>query len=279
MENADINHPSHAMLALNQLLIERDKTIALNEKTISVKDKKITLLEQTIAHLQLKYFGRSSERDTAQEQLSCFNEPELAEEEAAAVAEESSEAAKEGSENDGEAEATASTTDETKKKKTGRIIFPAAWPRVKVFHELAEHEQHCACGCMLTEIDEVVSTQLSVIPAQITVIENCRKKYRCDNCKNLAPVTAPLPAQPLPKSNASPSALAYIATAKFLYGLPFYRLEKMLQRDDYILPRATQANWMIGCGHLVQPLINLLVDYQHAGSVMHIDEKYSGRIF
>jgi len=61
MENADINHPSHAMLALNQLLIERDKTIALNEKTISVKDKKITLLEQTIAHLQLKYFGRSSD--------------------------------------------------------------------------------------------------------------------------------------------------------------------------------------------------------------------------
>lgn len=125
---------------------------------------------------------------------------------------------------------------------------------------------------MLTAIDEVVSTQLSVIPAQITVIENCRKKYRCDNCKNVAPVTAPLPAQPLPKSNASPSALAYIATAKFLYGLPFYRLENMLQRDDYKLPRATQANWMIGCGNLVQPLINLLVDYQHAGSVMHIDE-------
>jgi transposase len=280
MKNADKNPLSTEIIALNQLLVERNNTLAQQEKVLAEKDKKITLLEQTITHLQLKYFGRSSERHVAQEQLSCFNEAEQIED-TTAVIDDASEATEEASETEvsekDSAEQAETTADDasdasTQKKKPGRINFPAAWPRVKVFHELAEHEKNCSCGCELTEIDEVVSTQLSVVPAQITVIENCRKKYRCDNCKTKAPIAAPLPAQPLPKSCASPSALAYIATAKFLYGLPFYRLENMLQRDDYKLPRATQANWMIGGGNLVQPLINLLVDHQHAGKVIHIDE-------
>lgn len=84
-----INPISNHIIALNQLLIERDNLLVLKEKTIDAKDKKITLLEQTIAHLQLKYFGRSSERHAAQEQLSCFNEAEQIEE-TAAVADESS---------------------------------------------------------------------------------------------------------------------------------------------------------------------------------------------
>ena len=176
MKNADISYPLNDLVALNQLLVERDNTIVLKEKSLSEKDKKITLLEQTIAHLQLKYFGRSSERHVAQEQLSCFNEAEQIEDAAVTVGAGEAASEAEVSEKDsiGQAEATASADDATQKKKPGRINFPAAWPRVKVFHELAEHEKHCSCGCALTEIDEVISTQLSVIPAKITVIENCR---------------------------------------------------------------------------------------------------------
>jgi transposase len=274
MKNTAETYDFNDVQALKQLLVERDserllniKNISDKEKIITEKDNKITRLELTIAHLQLKYFGRSSERHISPDQPSLFNEAEQLE----AV-----EVPIELDENTAEENTVVaddvSTDNKTVARKPGRIKFPAAWPRVKVFHDLDAHDKNCSCGCALVEIDEVISEQLSIIPAQITVIENCRKKYRCDNCKNLAPVTAPLPAQPLPKSNASPSALAYIATAKFLYGLPFYRLEKMLQRDDYVLPRATQANWMIGSGNLIQPLINIMGDYQLAGSVMHIDE-------
>ena len=59
MKNADISYPLNDLVALNQLLVERDNTIVLKEKSLSEKDKKITLLEQTIAHRQLKYFGQT----------------------------------------------------------------------------------------------------------------------------------------------------------------------------------------------------------------------------
>jgi transposase len=76
----------------------------------------------------------------------------------------------------------------------------------------------------------------------------------------------------LPKSNASPDLLAHIAVSKFLDGLPFYRQEKIWERLDIQLSRATQANGMIGCGGLAQPLCNLLFDYHSQGNLLFIDE-------
>jgi len=81
-----------------------------------------------------------------------------------------------------------------------------------------------------------------------------------------------LPPQPIPKSNASPELISHILIAKFLDGLPFYRQEKIWLRGNIDLPRATQANWSIQAGKLVQPLINLLLEKQREGPVMHIDE-------
>lgn len=43
MKNADINPISNDIIALNQLLIERDNLLVLKEKTIDAKDKKNNL--------------------------------------------------------------------------------------------------------------------------------------------------------------------------------------------------------------------------------------------
>jgi len=43
--------------------------------------------------------------------------------------------------------------------------------------------------------------------------------------------------------------------AKYLDGMPLYRLERKLARYNLPLTRSTQASWMIQCGQLVQPLI------------------------
>jgi len=137
---------------------------------------------------------------------------------------------------------------------------------------LAEQARHCACGCQLNAIDDIIGEQLAVIPAELYVIQHCRKKYVCPSCKTNAPITTPLPPQPLPKRNASPELLAHIAVSKFLDGLPFYRQEKIWERLEIHLPRATQANWMIGCGGLVQPLANILFDYHGQGDLLFIDE-------
>ncbi len=100
---------------------------------------------------------------------------------------------------------------------------------------LPEAERHCDHdGRSLSEIGEVISEQLDIIPAKIQVIRHIRKKYAC-SCGQCIK-TAPLPAQPIPKSMASPGLLAHIAVSKYQDALPLYRQETILQRIGVDLP-------------------------------------------
>jgi transposase len=158
-----------------------------------------------------------------------------------------------------------------KRKKRGRKPLPDNLPRVDVVHEIPESERHCPHdGALLTEINEVISEQLDIIPAKIQVIRHIRKKYAC-SCGQCIK-TAPLPAQPIPKSMASPGLLAHITVSKYQDALPLYRQETILQRIGVELPRATLANWMVQAGTLIQPVINLLRDRLLDYDILQIDE-------
>ena len=67
-----------------------------------------------------------------------------------------------------------------------------------------------------------------------------------------------MPAQPIPKSIASPGLLAHVAVGKYQDSLPLYRQEAILRRSGVELPRATLASWMVKMGLLIQGLINLM---------------------
>ena len=69
-----------------------------------------------------------------------------------------------------------------------------------------------------------------------------------------------MPAQPVPKSLASPGLLAFIATAKYADALPLYRQCRQFQRIGVELSRTTLARWMVCVGELLVPLINVLRD-------------------
>jgi transposase len=158
-----------------------------------------------------------------------------------------------------------------KRKKRGRKPLPDNLPRVDVVHEIPESERHCPHdGALLTEINEVISEQLDIIPAKIQVIRHIRKKYAC-SCGQCIK-TAPLPAQPIPKSMASPGLLAHITVSKYQDALPLYRQETILQRIGVGLPRATLANWMVQAGTLIQPVINLLRDRLLDYDILQMDE-------
>jgi transposase len=116
----------------------------------------------------------------------------------------------------------------------------------------------------------VISEQLDIVPAKIQVTRHIRKKYACDCGKCIK--TAPLPAQPIPKSMASPGLLAHITVSKYQDALPLYRQETILQRIGVDIPRATLANWMSKAGSLVQPLINLMQDRLLHHDIMQMDE-------
>lgn len=76
----------------------------------------------------------------------------------------------------------------------------------------------------------------------------------------------------IPKSNASPSLLAYIALAKYADSLPLYRQEEIFKRIGLDLPRQTMARWMIKAGEAVGPLATLLREELLIGSYLFMDE-------
>jgi transposase len=157
------------------------------------------------------------------------------------------------------------------RKRGGRKPLPANLPRVEVVYELPESEQVCEHdGRPLKVVGEVVSEQLDIVPATIQVIRHIRKQYACDCGQCIK--TALLPAQPIPKSMASPGLLAHIAVCKYVDGLPLYRQETILNRINVDIPRGTKASWMIKVGTLVQPLINLLRDRSLDYDILQMDE-------
>ena len=157
------------------------------------------------------------------------------------------------------------------RKKPGRKKLPDSLPRTDVRHELSEADRLCPHdGKILNEIGEVISEQLDIVPAKIQVIRHIRKKYACVCGQCIK--TAALPAQPIPKSLASPGLLAHVTVSKYQDALPLYRQETILRRIGVDLPRATLANWMIQAGTLVQPVINLLRDRLLAYDILQMDE-------
>ncbi|MGB3313976.1 MAG: IS66 family transposase, partial [Albidovulum sp.] len=222
----------------------------------------IALLEEKLRLASQKRFGTSSEKSD-DDQLGLFNEAEQA------------------SCDDASPEATASdettVVPEHTRKKPGRKPLPDHLPRTRVEHDIAEAAKLCACGCRKTKIGEEVSEQLDIIPAKIQVLQHARFKYACRACEGTdddgpTVITAPMPPQPIPKSNASAGLLAYIATSKFCDGLPLYRLEKMFPRIGVVLLRATMAYWMIRCGDLIEPLIAKMNAAQMAHDIIQMDE-------
>ncbi|WP_425563494.1 IS66 family transposase zinc-finger binding domain-containing protein, partial [Modicisalibacter zincidurans] len=101
-----------------------------------------------------------------------------------------------------------------RRSRGGRVALPPELPRVEVVHELPEDARHCHDdGTELKEIGQEVSEELHVVPARVEVIRHVRVKYGCPACEEGVQI-APAPAKLLPRSNASATLLAYVATAK-----------------------------------------------------------------
>lgn len=149
--------------------------------------------------------------------------------------------------------------------------LPPELERVEIVHDVPESERICDCGTPMVVINRVVSEQLDIVPMQVRVLQHIRLVYGCKAGEH-APVTAKLPPQPLPKSNASPSLLAMLLTTKYVDGLPLARFEKVLARHDVAVPRQTLARWVIGASGALQPLHNLMRDVLFDAPFIHMDE-------
>ena len=77
---------------------------------------------------------------------------------------------------------------------------------------------------------------------------------------------------PLPKAMGSINLITYIIIAKYADGMPLYRLEGIIERYGGSISRTTLANYVIALGKQIQPLMNLLRETQHAGTLIMADE-------
>ena len=224
----------------------------------------IRMLEQAVLARQ-RMFGSSSEQLSAQSRL--FDEAEV-------LAQTSSEAQDMAPIAVQEPVASSEAQSDKSSAKSGRGKRVALAPgllRVDVIHDVAQADRTCPCGTPMVEIGQDISEQLDIVPMQVRVLRHIRKRYGCPSSQH-APVTAKLPAQPLPKSNASVDFLAMLLAVKFVDGLPLARFENVLARHSATVPRQTLARWVIGCAGVLQPLHNLMRDVLLDGSLIQMDE-------
>lgn len=234
------------------------KATQLEAKAARLEVRNQTLFEQLRLLIEQR-FGPSTEKYRIEQRDLFFDEAE-----ALADTDEAEEPAP--------AADTTEAAPANKRRRGGRVVLPPELPRIEVIHDLPEGERQCAAdGTQLTVIGEEISEQLDVIPAQVRVIRHIRRKYACKACEE-GVAQAPMPPQPLPKSNASPRLLAYIATAKYADGLPLYRQERSFSRLGIELARNTLARWMLAVGELIEPLVEQLRVHLREAPLIHMDE-------
>ena len=208
-------------------------------------------------------FGKSSEQLSnieGSEQLTLFNE---AEQEYSA----------------GSSEPTAETITSkprTRKKRLSGEELPESVEHKKVVIDL--DDKSCPeCGKEMVCIgEEFIRSELNIIPAQISVIDYYRKKYKCKSCEedNLSAdiIAAEMPVPVIKKSMASAGTIAYVIQQKYQMGTPLYRQEQYRKSQDIALSRTTMANRIIRSSMWVKPLWSRMTTLLRSEDIVHADE-------
>ncbi|WP_194726753.1 IS66 family transposase [Noviherbaspirillum malthae] len=214
------------------------------------------LAEERLRAYRRELFGAKSEARSA-DQLGLFNEAEALAGSATQPAQEDTPTTKVAAH---------------ERNKRGRKPLDANLPRDVVRHELPESERFCANdGHALIEIGVETSEQIDVIPEQVRVVQHQRVKYACPCC-DLGIKVAPVPARIIPRGLFTESALAWIATGKYQFGMPLYRQAVLLRRFGGDISSNTVAAGMVRVGLAVQPVINLMRDALLESELLYCDE-------
>jgi transposase len=151
------------------------------------------------------------------------------------------------------------------RKKRGRKPKIDPLPVREVVYELNEEERACpCCGKARREIGEERSSEYDLVPAHLVKIVHIRKKYGPCACMGFTEseatsvITAGGPAKIVKGSDFTNRTIAFFLTGKYADALPFYRMEKVLERSGLVIPRATLSNLAISVGRSLGDLIELM---------------------
>jgi len=165
-----------------------------------------------------------------------------------------------------------------RKQKGKREEDLSGLPLEVIEHDLPEDRRDCpACGGVLHVMGHDTRRELKVVPAQVKVVERRRAVYACRSCEkdndHVPIVKAPMPEPVIKGSLASPSAVAYIMTQKYVMHAPLYRQEQDWKRQGVALSRQTMANWVIRCCEdWLEPLYARMRRQLLTYEILHADE-------
>jgi transposase len=248
-----------------QIILDNNQIIANKEQEITDKDRIITYATATIKALESELLYKSRQRFLAKsesftaEQRDLFNEADAIDQ--AAIKTELEQLADQLSD--------ASNSPKAKRIRSGRQALPAHLTRIIHRHE----PESCICAhCQadLVKISEDISEQLDVTPAQFIVHQHIRPQYACKHCETIT--AAPIPAAMIEGGMASTGLLTWLAIGKYADHLPLYRLEQMAARQGVVLARSTTSDWIGRIGVALQPLADRLAELIRQRSVIHADE-------
>lgn len=237
----------------------QQENMSLKQEIVDLKQQVKLLLEQ-IRLSRHQRFGATSERSDA-EQMRLFNEAELESEQ---VPEEPT---------------TETMTYERRKKQPGhREEMLKDLPVERVEYRLSEEERICGCcGGLMHEMSTEIRRELKFIPSRAVVVEYVQYIYGCRPCETneIEPpvVKAPMPRPAFPGSLASPSAVAYVMTKKYVDAMPLYRQEQQFSRYGVELSRQTLANWVVrGATQWLAKVYDRLHEELLKRTYLHADE-------
>jgi transposase len=152
-------------------------------------------------------------------------------------------------------------------------------PVETVVHDLPAEEQICPeCdGALHVMGHETIRRELKLIPAKAVIVEHTRKVYACRHCEKDecgVPIVKAAVSNPVIKGGfASPEAISYIATQKFVMAVPLYRQEQEWNRYGIALTRQTMSNWLIKATFdWLEPVYGVLKEILCMHKVLHADE-------
>jgi transposase len=233
------------------------------KEIIAQLESKLSWAEEKVRALELRYFGRKSEKYSPEEdkQNRLFDEAEAnADEDVPPVVEKIEVPAHE-------------------RKKRGRKPKADNLPVREELHELAAEDRSCpCCGEMRPEIGEERTAEYDLVPAHIVKIVHIRKKYGPCSCGAFsdsgtsAVIAAPGPAKIVRGSDFTNRTIAFFLTAKYADAIPFYRMEKMLSRSGLLVSRAGLCKIAVSVGRSIGDLVGLMNRDIARSPVMLMDE-------
>lgn len=155
-----------------------------------------------------------------------------------------------------------------------RKRIPDNLPTVDVFEDVPEDLDRCPnCGSKMKQVRENVVSKLVYEPARIYVERRHIPVLACNACPKGAAVTVPAPPQLIRGGIVATEFVSELIVGKFVMGVPVYRQHAAIARMGCPdLGLSSMYGWIITAYESCRRLVPLLYEELRSGTALHIDE-------